>query len=1526
MGDVAPANLPKGVLELDGFLSRKSNMVMGFLKSWVENYFKISAANPGKLECYATQNVAEHLGTTVLTESVCYVNHKNPTFYLKPVGGKIFPLKTANTKMFNKWLATLKDHGSRMKTHILKGWLQKKGAMKGFSDRFFVLYDDRILIFKKIDDDDFVDNIELTADFDYELVTGEEAGGKNNVFRILCSQDQGAETHLIHAGGDKHAKDWLNALGELKASKAVKAVHLNSTKEGYLYKRGALDTQYKKRYFILFNDRLLYFRRKGDAKEAGSIDLPGGTAMQEMASENKMFPMSLLSTEDEGQRQFILAAETEAVRMDWYDTIWNIIKDKPTVKDEHSRFEGYLYKQQTAGGTSSANWKKRYFVLTDDLILYYGKKWDPEPAGRIVLTPDTICAEEDELSEQQQEKTRSESNAKDRHSTKLKNFSKKLTTAAFKTGGEREYIFSVTPSEDEDAKKHLLATISQQLRMTWLGLVESVVKQKRPKPGIQKVFPGKSVKEGYLWKASKSTVLNKRYCALFCDQLLYFSHKYSDIGEAHVLPIIGHQSVCKTSTSSTPVHALNFQESECEGVRTFLFVADDDPERDAWVTAVNRCIVQTNYRKYEESLKEGFLYKTGKTVGIWAKRYFCLLEDRLEYWKNFMDESPNGFINIGANSKVSEQPDNNRHCFGLGATENEGERIYKLAHVAAGGKTDWMESIENLIKSKVDNSFPDAFMQGYLMHEKHKRYFVLYEDVLHYFKKKEDTQPAFSVPIPPGAKAMEDEVSTDGFWVASSLDESCKRQFMQTLEGGVSRRRWLESLSKIINAKMITSVKFGSLKEGYLRRKNMMGKWIYRYYVLKENCIQVFKNKMDETPEKEQSFHAKYTTITGSDEDGWSLTIKILLGEEGELAAAMKDNETQGNVKSTKVTVKAEDQAERDAWVKVISEVLGIEVATLFGATLDSGVDRSQYECVPDIVVECVNFLMATEMLETEGMFRVPGSNEDITNYRKAYEKGDEVSLAGTHTVAGVLKLYFRMLLDPLVPFQFYDECMNIEQKEAEEEKVERLKVLLCETIPEINRCTLCVLLHLLRAVSDKAHKNKMHPKNCAMVFAPSLIRKPEGEQQENVDQMAAVRMMQKEMERSQNVIEVMINNLDKLFPVAYQPIKRRDELHSKTGMLSPRSRPASLGGSTPAMLRPQNPVYEARRASLMMVTQGMRRPTANVLQDKSEEEDEEQDLSDHDGRDSDDEDHPSLEKEVAQELQVAAAAAAERRASNINAFSSGPRHRRSTATAGSVVATELAPYTPEGGPPRHRRSTAGLTFEATSPPMGLSSPESTHSITEVDEAETPRPLKTATKAIGIQRADSDSDSDKPPPPPLAGPSRAARSTSLPVHDFSEDEDNPPPPWSPQLGSLPPGPPPPETPSSTVDQQGSQLFSPTNFSAFGHQGLPLSESTSNEVCIQGRTRSSDSPEAPQPDASDDDSEEPEQYVKPIMSRVYHKRDFSESDLPLNERPALQTPIDDSMSQAPVQRQPTLKESNVEDGDSDGDDEEGDSDA
>ncbi|XP_060793397.1 rho GTPase-activating protein 4a [Neoarius graeffei] len=150
-------------------------------------------------------------------------------------------------------------------------------------------------------------------------------------------------------------------------------------------------------------------------------------------------------------------------------------------------------------------------------------------------------------------------------------------------------------------------------------------------------------------------------------------------------------------------------------------------------------------------------------------------------------------------------------------------------------------------------------------------------------------------------------------------------------------------------------------------------------------------------------------------------------------------------------------------------------------------------EPVPLVVESCIRFINL-HGLHHEGIFRVPGSQLQVNRLRDLFEKGDDPladEVCDLDSVAGVLKLYFRGMENPLFPKDSYDQLMECGRIEDESEKVAQLKsVILSYPSPLV--VVMRYLFAFLQHVSQYSDENMMQPYNLAVCFGPSLIRGPD--------------------------------------------------------------------------------------------------------------------------------------------------------------------------------------------------------------------------------------------------------------------------------------------------------------------------------------------------------------------------------------------------------------------------------------------------
>jgi len=161
-----------------------------------------------------------------------------------------------------------------------------------------------------------------------------------------------------------------------------------------------------------------------------------------------------------------------------------------------------------------------------------------------------------------------------------------------------------------------------------------------------------------------------------------------------------------------------------------------------------------------------------------------------------------------------------------------------------------------------------------------------------------------------------------------------------------------------------------------------------------------------------------------------------------------------------------------------------------FGESLDAIIRLQErnypQQQVPIILPFLADGILALGGRKAEGIFRVPGDSDSVTELRLRINRGYYTleSVDDPHVLAALMKLWLRELCDPLIPSEMYNECtMSAQDAGACVQIVYRL--------PTINRRVLLFLISFLQLFLDEKtqRQTKMTPANLALVMAPNLLR-----------------------------------------------------------------------------------------------------------------------------------------------------------------------------------------------------------------------------------------------------------------------------------------------------------------------------------------------------------------------------------------------------------------------------------------------------
>ncbi|MGH0184827.1 UNVERIFIED_CONTAM: hypothetical protein FKN15_016079 [Acipenser sinensis] len=154
-------------------------------------------------------------------------------------------------------------------------------------------------------------------------------------------------------------------------------------------------------------------------------------------------------------------------------------------------------------------------------------------------------------------------------------------------------------------------------------------------------------------------------------------------------------------------------------------------------------------------------------------------------------------------------------------------------------------------------------------------------------------------------------------------------------------------------------------------------------------------------------------------------------------------------------------------------------------------------QAIPLVVESCVRYINLYG-LQQQGIFRVPGSQVEVNDIKNSFERGED-PLTDDHndhdinSVAGVLKLYFRGLENPLFPKEKFLDLMSTINLETSAERVHHVQQL----IVPLPRSVIIVMRYLfafLNHLSQYSDENMMDAYNLAICFGPTLMPIPDGQ------------------------------------------------------------------------------------------------------------------------------------------------------------------------------------------------------------------------------------------------------------------------------------------------------------------------------------------------------------------------------------------------------------------------------------------------
>ncbi|KAG0772739.1 hypothetical protein G6F22_015480 [Rhizopus arrhizus] len=163
---------------------------------------------------------------------------------------------------------------------------------------------------------------------------------------------------------------------------------------------------------------------------------------------------------------------------------------------------------------------------------------------------------------------------------------------------------------------------------------------------------------------------------------------------------------------------------------------------------------------------------------------------------------------------------------------------------------------------------------------------------------------------------------------------------------------------------------------------------------------------------------------------------------------------------------------------------------SVFGESLETimKIEKNSGCKIPKIVLFLTNAVHELDGKRTEGIFRVPGDADSVTDLRVRIEKGmyDLSGIDDPNVPASLLKYWLRDLLEPLIPKSLYQKCI-----ESANDSYKAVAII--NSLPDCNRRIILYIIQFLQGFTEPSviECTRMNIFNLAMVFAPNFLRCP---------------------------------------------------------------------------------------------------------------------------------------------------------------------------------------------------------------------------------------------------------------------------------------------------------------------------------------------------------------------------------------------------------------------------------------------------
>ena len=195
--------------------------------------------------------------------------------------------------------------------------------------------------------------------------------------------------------------------------------------------------------------------------------------------------------------------------------------------------------------------------------------------------------------------------------------------------------------------------------------------------------------------------------------------------------------------------------------------------------------------------------------------------------------------------------------------------------------------------------------------------------------------------------------------------------------------------------------------------------------------------------------------------------------------------------------------------LEMVSEAVDRRFPGIFGESLPSLMQlqsrRWPSKKLPWILTTLCEAVLKMGGASTEGIFRIAADADELSfiklvidciNFDLLEDEGDILDLLNqgseepvdVHVFACLLKQWFRSLMEPVIPFNLYEVCLEYSSSPADATSI------VLNQLQNPNRLVLGYLIRFLQvfAAPENANFTKMDDSNLSMVWAPNILRSPQ--------------------------------------------------------------------------------------------------------------------------------------------------------------------------------------------------------------------------------------------------------------------------------------------------------------------------------------------------------------------------------------------------------------------------------------------------